>query len=118
MAPAPWRSAPTSSTPPSSAIPAPSHSTKQVKWDMGFVPRHTDLANGRRKSILRDIKGGIHYAYFDSPTQVLNYAYRAPNGIWNSPITIDSTAYAGQYLSIGADNNGNPGIAYFVGSTG
>src|SRR5207237_2183451 len=47
------------------------------------------FANGRTNSIFRDNKGAIHFAYFDASTQVLKYAYRAPNGIWSSPVTID-----------------------------
>ncbi len=85
------------------------------KFDLGNIsdPR-TDLFPGATvSSLARDDNGGLHFAYYDSRTQSLRYAYRAINGRWSNATTIDSTAGAGQQLSLGLDASGNPSIAYY-----
>jgi uncharacterized delta-60 repeat protein len=90
------------------------------KFDEGSAnaPRPDEFVNARANKIFRDALGGIHLAYFDAAAKVLKYAYRAPNGLWEAPVTVDGTENAGQYVAIGADAKGNPGIAYFEGTHG
>jgi hypothetical protein len=48
----------------------------------------------------------------------MEYVYRAPDGLWNAPVTVDSGPNAGQYVSIAVNSKNNPGIAYFDGNAG
>jgi uncharacterized delta-60 repeat protein len=97
-----------------------SQSFELVKMDEGNVaaPRPDEWTNARANDVFRDALGGIHVAYFDAAAKVLKYVYRAPNGLWEDPVTVDATQNAGQYLSIGANAKGEPGIAYFEGTHG
>ncbi|HEX8522432.1 MAG TPA: hypothetical protein VF669_09260 [Tepidisphaeraceae bacterium] len=81
-------------------------------------PRPDEFTSARANDIYRDRLGGLHVAFYDAATTTLKYAYRSPSGLWDEPITVDAAPNAGQYLSIAADRNGRPGIAYFDGSSG
>jgi uncharacterized delta-60 repeat protein len=91
-----------------------------VKMDDGNpnAARPDEFLNARGNDIVRDDFGGVHFAYFDAAERVLKYAYKAPNGLWNAPVTIDPAPESGAYLSIAVDANGRPGIAYFDGTMG
>jgi len=91
-----------------------------VKIDDGKtnVGRPDEFLNARGNDIVRDEFGGVHFAYFDAAERVLKYAYKAPNGLWNAPVTIDPAPETGHYLSIAVDPSGRPGIAYFDGTMG
>lgn len=81
-------------------------------------PRPDQFPNARANDIYKDLEGGLHMAYYDASTTHLEYVYRAPNGLWNAPVTVDSSPDAGQYVSIAVNSKGNPGIAYFDGNAG
>lgn len=91
-----------------------------VKIDDGGidVKRPDHFAEARGNDIARDSAGGVHLTYFDATDRVLMYAYRAPNGLWNPPVTVDDTPESGHYLSIAIDAGDRPGIAYFDGYLG
>jgi hypothetical protein len=91
-----------------------------VKIDDGKIDaaRPDQFADARGNDLVRDPLGGLHLTFFDTVTRVLKYAYRAPNGLWNAPVTVDDTPESGHYLSIAVDANGRPGIAYFDGDMG
>jgi uncharacterized delta-60 repeat protein len=97
-----------------------SQSFELVKMDDGnpAAGRPDEWTNARANDVFRDAQGGIHVAFFDAAAKVLKYVYRAPNGLWEEPVTVDATLNAGQYLSIGANAKGEPGIAYFEGTHG
>jgi uncharacterized delta-60 repeat protein len=59
----------------------------------------------------------LDLAYFDSRTQSLMFAQRLNNGLWDSPIAVDKTKGAGEYLSLADDSNGNPAVAYYDAKT-
>lgn len=90
------------------------------QFDAGSVSdaRPDEFLNARANDIVRDGEGGLHLAYYDAAAKVLKYAYRAPNGVWNSAITIDNKPNAGQYVSIDVSSKNLPGIAYFDGTNG
>lgn len=81
-------------------------------------PRPDDFRNARANDIVRDGEGGLHVCYYEAARNVLMYAYRGPNGLWNAPVTVDSKPNAGQYVSIDVDSRNKPGIAYFDGTNG
>ncbi len=91
-----------------------------AKYDAGQADATPpdELASARANSIYRDSSGGLHLAYFDAAERVLKYSYRAPDGLWDAPVTVDATDNAGQFVSVGADSQGNPAIAYFEGTHG
>jgi len=91
-----------------------------MKFDAGptTATRPDDFAGGSANDMVRDANGGLHLAYFDAAARVLKYAYRAQNGLWNAPITVDPAPEAGQYVSIDIDSTGRVGIAYFEGNHG
>jgi uncharacterized delta-60 repeat protein len=91
-----------------------------MKFDAGptSATRPDDFAGGSANDLVRDANGGLHLAYFDAVARVLKYAYRARNGLWNAPITVDAAPEAGQYVSIDVDSTGRVGIAYFEGNHG
>lgn len=91
-----------------------------VKLDDGNLnaPRPDHFTNAIGNDIVRDHEGGVHLAYFDVSERVLKYAYRTPNGLWKSSVTVDDEPESGHYLSIAVDANGRPGIAYFDGHLG
>lgn len=80
--------------------------------------RPDEFTNARANDIVRDAEGGLHLAYYDAAANVLKYAYRGPNGLWNAPVTVDNNLNAGQYVSIDVDSKNHAGIAYFDGTNG
>lgn len=65
-----------------------------------------------------DHAGGLHAAYMNLTNNMLEYRYRAPNGIWDAEVTVDTGAYSGTYVSIDVKSDNTPVIAYFQGLTG
>ena len=90
-----------------------------VKFSAGpdAAPRSDEFAGGTVNDIAKDADGGLHLAYYDSNSTTLKYAYRAPNGLWTAPVTVDATPNSGGYLSIAVNSHRQPVIAYFAGST-
>ncbi|MGB7159575.1 MAG: hypothetical protein WBD40_16025, partial [Tepidisphaeraceae bacterium] len=91
-----------------------------TKFDDGKVnaERPDEFTDARGNDIVRDSEGGIHVAYFDAALRVLKYAYCAPTGLWNAPVTVDGAPESGHYLSIAINADARPGIAYFDGTHG
>lgn len=81
-------------------------------------PRPDYFADARANDLATDALGNVHLVYYDAKDSVLKYAHRAPSGVWQSAITLDSKANSGQYVSIALDSRGRPGVAYFDGTSG
>ncbi len=80
-------------------------------------PRPDNFIGGENNSMVEDSAGGLHLAYYDSIANDLKYAYRDPQGIWSPTIVVDSTPYAGEYVSIALRNDNIPAIAYYAANT-
>ena len=88
-------------------------------------PRPDDFSNATVNQMVTDDAGALHLAYYDPSAKKLKYAYRAPNGLWNSSVTVDNSGSNGSYLSIALElvNKGTkkhpnmvqePAITYFA----
>jgi len=109
------------------AINGGGYSLEQVDEGTASAPRTDNFADGTINSIA--IPGyvldestsdygsspgfAVDLAYYNSTTETLMFAQRLNNGLWDAPITVDSTEGAGEYLSLATDSNGNPSIAFY-----
>lgn len=91
-----------------------------VRLDAGSPtdPRPDDLPNARSSSLAFDLQQNLHVVWSDVDDRTLKYKRRDITGRWSSPLTLDDTPFAGQYLSLTVDASGRALVAYFVGQTG
>jgi hypothetical protein len=74
--------------------------------------------NGSYNGIAFDADDRLNFAWFDESTDTLKFATRSAAGAWSGVTTIDSTAGAGQHVSLKLDKSGRPGVAYYASATG
>lgn len=75
--------------------------------------------NGNANDIVIDRDGVLHFAWYDSGSQRLNYSTRSASKTWSAVQIVDNSSdIVGQYISLAIDSNGKPGIAYFNGTKG
>jgi len=88
------------------------YTLEQMSQGSASVTPADDFANGTVNS-LAAYNGQVDLAYYDSATHTLMFAQRSPSGLWSTPITVDGTSGAGEFISIAVDSKGNPAIAYY-----
>src|SRR5439155_21345176 len=68
-----------------------------VKFLAGSIadPQPGVFPAGQYNRIAKDSAGGLHVVFYDEGDGALKYDYRAPNGLWNTPVVVDPISDCG-----------------------